>query len=588
MTAQISTASKVNTPVVYGAHPNDDDKIEGIAKYIGNFHKTLCHNKFGEVFEDEYVHFEKICRHVSDNGDFERVGAGKLSDPNQADFIVRPIPTHAAKLVNPQAGRSTDVSGPDPLHIDMHPAPGVLSDSTAAEMTELYWMAILRDLSFDEWQSNAKVKTAIRELSEVFSRGVQDSNDPGKLLLGADLPVTPKGQLDLRLQTLFRAGLPDEHFGPIVSQFFLQNINYGAQLIEQTVVPYVEGRNYLQAHPNWLLAQNSGYDVHGRDYGSDNFYGDDKTAYENPCDRVYIRNMRDIARFVNRDALHQAYFNAALLLLNWGAKENVGNPYNNYVRQLGFGTLGGPNLLALVSEVATRALKVVWRQKWLVHRRLRPEAYGGLMQMQRNGYETEWRKYGLPEWVFETDAAKCVQDMENSLFLPMAYSAGSPNHPSYGAGHATVAGACVTILKAWFEDANLCELFSKLPECGKDPGAPPTILQPGRNSRTEPLKAYCEEDAKRLTIHGELNKLAANVAMGRSMGGVHWRTDNTRSLRLGERVATIMLRRILPTYAERPISLSYVNFDGNRVRINSSGAIEVEGDEPLNEFYALS
>jgi hypothetical protein len=32
--------------------------------------------------------------------------------------------------------------------------------------------------------------------------------------------------------------------------------------------------------------------------------------------------MRDLARFVNKDALHQAYFNAALLLLNWGAKFN--------------------------------------------------------------------------------------------------------------------------------------------------------------------------------------------------------------------------------------------------------------------------
>jgi hypothetical protein len=35
--------------------------------------------------------------------------------------------------------------------------------------------------------------------------------------------------------------------------------------------------------------------------------------------------------------------------------------------------------------------------------------------------------------------------------LPMAFQEGSPMHPSYGAGHATVAGACVTILKAFFD-----------------------------------------------------------------------------------------------------------------------------------------
>ena len=38
-----------------------------------------------------------------------------------------------------------------------------------------------------------------------------------------------------------------------------------------------------------------------------------------------------------------------------------------------------------------------------------------------------------------------------SYLLPMAFPEGSPMHPSYGAGHATVAGACVTILKAFFD-----------------------------------------------------------------------------------------------------------------------------------------
>jgi hypothetical protein len=44
---------------------------------------------------------------------------------------------------------------------------------------------------------------------------------------------------------------------------------------------------------------------------------------------------------------------------------------------VGFGTFGGPHILALLTEVSTRALKAVWYQKWLVHRRLRPEEFGG-------------------------------------------------------------------------------------------------------------------------------------------------------------------------------------------------------------------
>ncbi len=40
-----------------------------------------------------------------------------------------------------------------------------------------------------------------------------------------------------------------------------------------------------------------------------------------------------------------------------------------------------------------------------------------------------------------------------NALLPMAFPEGSPTHPAYGAGHATVAGACVTILKAWFDES---------------------------------------------------------------------------------------------------------------------------------------
>lgn len=40
-----------------------------------------------------------------------------------------------------------------------------------------------------------------------------------------------------------------------------------------------------------------------------------------------------------------------------------------------------------------------------------------------------------------------------SALLPQAFPEGAPTHPAYGAGHATVAGACVTILKAWFDES---------------------------------------------------------------------------------------------------------------------------------------
>jgi hypothetical protein len=77
-----------------------------------------------------------------------------------------------------------------------------------------------------------------------------------------------------------------------------------------------------------------------------------------------------------------------------------------------------------------------------------------------------------------------------------------------------------------------------------------------------------------MTVGGELNKLASNVAMGRSMGGVHWRTDNTRSLRLGEAIAIEILRKRTMEYAERPVSFTFRSFDRNRVHITQGQVME--------------
>jgi hypothetical protein len=53
------------------------------------------------------------------------------------------------------------------------------------------------------------------------------------------------------------------------------------------------------------------------------------------------------------------------------------------------------------------------------------------------------------------------------------------------------------------------------------------------------LLAYKEAD---LTVGDELNKLAGNVALGRDIEGVHWRSDAVQSLILGEAVAIAILR----------------------------------------------
>ena len=600
--------------------PNNDEALTtpGIP-YIGNFHKTLPHNDYGEVDPPSYRTFKGTCIQIEVGApnNFEEVPRGPLT-PAFAAGADPSATLSGAKFTSPMAGAATEAHGPDPKSLEMLPAPSILSVSTAAEMTEVYWMALLRDvplLAFEPVSGTTPclrvaladrnlVTAALNELKDVYADAVKDdASVHGGLRLGLDLPkksVLKNGcpcgeQLDIELSTLFRSGLHDEQYGPLISQFFIRDIPYGVQTIDQKLTPYLMGKDFLTGHDDWLRAQNTGKDKFGRDYGTCNYYGDQLAGRETyyPDVKRHISTMRDLGRFVNRDALHQAYFNAALFLDSIGAPVDPGNPYrgNLYSREGGFATLGGPDLLTLVSEVASRALKVVWRQKWLVHRRCRPEAYGGLAQMQFKGLRgnaSDKRAYSLPASVATTTAANRIMAHNRAqnggtnptLFLPMAFSAGSPPHPAYGAGHATVAGACVTVLKAWFDEDAILDDIIKVAQTNphrKDPGTLQGLLQPGARRSGEDFcdpQPYAGVDAKKMTVGGELNKIASNVAMGRTMGGVHWRSDNTRSLRLGEQVAIEILRKRTIEYAERPVSFTFRTFDREMVRI-TNGQVQV-------------
>lgn len=510
---------------------------------LGSFHKTLPHNEYGEVCRDS---FEKLVSATAGRGDgFSAVPKGT---------------NDAAELTNPQAGLAADQLTHHPASYSMMPAPTVLSVSTAAEMTELYWMALCRDTAFNEFPTDASINAAAAEIDEKFEIAVSDSTDPGHLRPGIDMPGSSSRKAPITAANVFRLGLPDEEIGPMLSQFFVRPVAFGTQTIDQTQFPYKKDLDFLTDFPGWLHAQCSGRDKDGRAYPGSNEQG--SAFFEK--DKRYISTMRDLARFVNKDALHQAYFNAALILLSGKAKWTDGNPYGDCgrfnLREAGFGVLGGPHILNLVSEVATRALKIVWNQKWQVNLRLRPEAYGGLVHVQNVGVKKTRRPYGLPVWVSETEAARQVFKKYKSCLLPMAFTPGSPTHPAYGAGHATVAGACVTVLKAYFKTFTSVDgvdkpiPFSSLKERDVPYGDPPSIIayetgfKDGEWGRFELEKKECGQ----LTLDGELNKLAQNVAMGRSMGGVHWRSDNSRSLILGEAIAAEILADITTDVNEKP------------------------------------
>jgi hypothetical protein len=231
-------------------------------------------------------------------------------------------------------------------------------------------------------------------------------------------------------------------------------VNFGSQRIDTRRQTVASNFDYMTNFASWLDVQN----------------GVNTPPIPIVGGLVFCRNARDLTHYVNIDALFEAYFVACLNLLDNGYLANVGNPYghvldggagrprnpaidpNGSLAQVGFGTFGGPACLNLACEPATRALKDVWYQKWLVHCRLRPEEFGGRVEVQRLGPRT----YPIhPDLTHKSTVLGPILTKFGSYLLPMAYPEGSPMHTSYGSAHATVAGAAVTMLKALFDETHL-------------------------------------------------------------------------------------------------------------------------------------
>ena len=374
--------------------------------------------------------------------------------------------------------------------------------------------------------------------------------------------------------TIFRGFTSGDLVGPYISQFLLQGneipaaglnandgyIRYGTLTINQHQITVQKQTDFLTNYNKWLDIQN----------GKDPLISSPPTELQ----PLFIRNLRDLTNYVHFDDLPQEFINAALILLHFGIPGplsktfnsrpyNPGNPYFKKSRsQEGFATFGPPHILTLVAEVTTRALKAAWFQKWFVHRSLRPEEFGDLIHNKVKALANcpiDPRMLNSPVLQLTNDYNKTKGD--DTYLLPQAYPEGSPLHPSYPSGHATIAGACVTVLKAFFDES---VQWKKDP----DPADPSTrdIFVPDCSGTM--LNSYTGPDANNVTVGGELNKLASNIAIGRNAAGVHYRRDAVHGLKLGEKVAIGLLRDQRDLYNE-PYCLKFHDFDGKLVSIRN-------------------
>jgi hypothetical protein len=396
----------------------------------------------------------------------------------------------------------------------------VTSAAYGTQLVEMYWASLLRDVAFTDYSSNDTAIAAAAELTGMPAyRGPRDAT--GK--------VTP----DL----LFRGTFGGETVGPYMSQFMITPTSYGQQPIDQMFNTYLPGIDYMQDTDTFLQVQNG-----------------ISTGFSNQVDPVrrYLHDWRGLGAWTHVDVLYQGYFTALLVMGTLKLPANPGSPYNGSKTQNGFCSFGGPDFAACVGEVAARALQKVWFQKWLVHLTHRPEIGGGLVHQVLSGNGNRVQAHPNNNVLNSQAVAQAhAQNPYGTYLLSQPFPEGSPTHPSYPTGHGTVAGACITILKFFFDGNYVI----------------PDPLVPSSDGLS--LLPYTGPDAGQITVNSELNKLARNISFGHGVGaGIHWRTDTDTSMLLGEAMAISFLRDRAKTYNER-FTISVTRLDGSVATISN-------------------
>jgi len=594
------------------AHP----KLAGKPSYLVSFTKGMPHNiKTGLLANP--VHYKYFVRAIDsgDPRDFRDTPLGPTGDTGTAQACGSPDisywlseiaknngnPVAVRSWESQSAGLAFDLQGPDAQAVTMPPHPELGSEELTAEMAEIYAQALLRDVPLhvltvgadgyetQTWDKLGKSKSYLSDVKKYTNElGKLDwfSKSACDLCLDGAEKNRHRGVNKVLPSNAFRGITRGDDIGPYLSQFLLIGdtglakergpecglISYGAITIDQRVRTATTKKDYMTTWEEWFDVQN-GADLRNFETYTE-VSKEDKTACK-PTGRRFMTTARDLSTYVHYDALYEAYLNACLLMLANKVPFDSGIPFqeeDNRDHQQGFAHFGGPHILSLVTEVATRALKAVRFQKYNVHRRCRPEVLAARLTV------ADQLKEMAPDLVkMRNDISKILTHVKkhnteqnakkehmhhvtkNHHLLPMAFAEGSPMHPAYGAGHATVAGACVTILKAFFDCNHVFEPVPDKPQCA--------YVSVADGSKLEAVPVQDQQgNPTHLTIEGELNKLCSNIAIGRNWAGVHYFTDYYESILMGEQIAIGILEEQKLTFGEN-FSMTLPLFGGGTIRI---------------------
>jgi len=502
------------------AQKNNGDETLYYGTFIGQYSKALQHTAIGDPDPTSYEKFLAACTNGS-QASFETCTLGGI------------VP-----LANPQGGLAFGMIGADEAAVTLPPAPKFASAQRSGEMVENYWMALCRDVPFSQYGLEPLSQAAIADLNKLSDyRG-------------------PKINGKVTAQTLFRGFTAQDLVGPYISQFLIQPVGGLGDFSlrdplgnpAQLYLSYVPGLDYMTDTASFLAVQNG--QATNPTQARSIFFAFGPNTYNAAAGPLH--DGRDMSGVVHTDELYQHYFWGASEMLAANCPPNVGNPYSATATpvEVGFGTWGGPMFTGFMAQVALQAVQAVWYQKYFVHRPLRPEEFAGRVQNQLTNQNT----YPIEADVLNSAAVQQLYSKYGTYYLPMAFPEGCPTHPTYGSGHATVAGACATFLKAMFNESTTFLSLGITPMYSPDG----VTLQP-----------YTGSDVDQITIGTELNKLASNIGLARNLAGVHWRSDYQQSMLLGEAVAVAFLQDIVHLFNEPGGYFSFTSFEGTTITIKA-------------------
>ncbi|MET0752476.1 MAG: hypothetical protein ABWZ66_03850 [Pyrinomonadaceae bacterium] len=626
-----STTGQPRYDVPYGLTPDEDN----FKKYAASFHKLLEHDPVTGLLTDSdpgnpksgvdnYKLLLEGLQIETPNSDFSQDAF------NQIELAYTPPSRRGPKrvIINPQSSKSLTIKGGDiaafkfktknienpawengyeVVYAEPDNTPALLAELSlssgysAAEMVEVYAMALLRDVPFANYNTlTPDIQLAIDALNEFENdfRGPKEQQ--------------PDGTFKVTWRTLFRGNSPKSLRGDYLSKFlyplrrpplFASGCAPGTATLSNSEIFFDDfAQYYLVPPPNPRRA-------FGLTWG-------DYVAIQNgtlPLPDVYheedflkpettVRDGLTLGSLVHTDGLYQEYVWAADILTAGNYRRSPVSIYTTpppifrgpYARNEGDGpTLGPPDAAGLIGAVAIEAARLAWSVKYLVARRARPEVFAALIHKRLNGGTAT--EYGNIDPRLLTPGTKVRQLLnriktqntqyirysdsrgdQNTYLLSQLFPEASPAHPSWVSGHATIAGACVTVIKAIFDDTS------------------PLLQQ----VNVTPPPPFVDENGAALTVGGELDKLASNVAHGRNFAGVHYRSDGEHGIQLGEELAIRFLQDHLRTYRElfrcdtspegtKPCFV-LTKRNGQRIKITANSVLSISGISSSKTAEAVS